>query len=33
MEAAPPYAFALEREVLRVLDVGDPSNVREVAHL
>ena len=33
IDVAPPYAFALERELLHVLDVRDPSNVREVAQL
>lgn len=33
IDVAPPYAFALERELLHVLDVRDPGNVREVAQL
>lgn len=33
IEAAPPYAYALERGVLRVLDVHNPGAVREVAAL
>ena len=31
--AAPPYAYALERENLRVLDVRNPRDVREVANV
>lgn len=33
IDAAPPYAYALERENLRVLDIRDPTSVREVANL
>ncbi|MGI9065543.1 MAG: hypothetical protein ACR2HX_03965 [Pyrinomonadaceae bacterium] len=33
IKAVPPYAYALERGVLRVLDVRNPSAVREVAAL
>ena len=33
LDAQPPYAYALERENLRVLDVRDPGQVKEVANL
>lgn len=33
IKAVPPYAYALERGVLRVLDVRDPAAVREVGSL
>jgi hypothetical protein len=31
--AAPPLAYALERGMLRVLDVSGPADVREVSSL
>ncbi len=33
IEVVPPYAYALERGILRVLDVSDPMAVHEVAAL
>lgn len=33
IEVVPPYAYALERGILRVLDVRDPAAVREVGLL
>ena len=33
IEVVPPYAYALERGILRVLDVNDLTDVREVAAL
>lgn len=33
LDARPPYAYALERENLRVLDIRDPTRVQEVANL
>jgi len=33
IEVVPPYAYALERGILRVLDVSDPLAVREIASL
>lgn len=33
VEVMPPYAYVLERGILRVLDVRDPRNVREAASL
>jgi hypothetical protein len=33
IEAAPPYAYALERGVLHVLDMHDPGAVHEVGYL
>ena len=33
IEVVPPYAYALERGILRVLDVSDPMAVREIAAL
>jgi len=33
LDAQPPYAYALERENLRVLDVRDPRRVEEVGNL
>jgi hypothetical protein len=33
IEVVPPYAYALERGILRVLDVSDPMGVREIAAL
>lgn len=33
IEVVPPYAYALERGILRVLDVSDPTAVREIASL
>src|SRR5258706_6759338 len=33
VEATPPYLYALERGMVRVLDVRDPKNVREVGSL
>jgi hypothetical protein len=33
IEAAPPYAYALERGMVRVLDVRDPVAIREVSSL
>lgn len=33
VEAAPPYAYALEPTGLHVLDTRDRANVREIAHL
>ena len=33
LDASPPYAYALERGNLRVLDIRDPGQVEEVANL
>lgn len=33
IEVVPPYAYALERGILRVLDVRDPKAVREIGSL
>jgi hypothetical protein len=33
VEAAPPYAFALEPRLLHVLDLTDPAEIRDVAQL
>ncbi len=33
IEVVPPYAYALERGILRVLDVSDPTAVSEIAAL
>ena len=33
IEVAPPYAYALENDILRVLDVSDPMAVSEIAAL
>ncbi|NOR15211.1 MAG: hypothetical protein GQ544_05870, partial [Candidatus Aminicenantes bacterium] len=33
VEVAPPYAYALERRILHVLDIRDPKSVQEISSL
>ena len=33
VEVVPPYAYALERGILRVLDIRDPTSVQEINSL